>query len=118
MSLLKALPRRLCCVTIPWLPAADPSVTRFINEIVLAEESDADGHGEFVSHSAVYRPPTGGRGRGKKRGNRPGGPAGSGGGESGTESAWKRSGAAGGGDRRKGGLLRGTFGERTAVALA
>jgi len=55
MSLLKALQRRLCCVDIPWLPAADPLATRFVNEIVLAEESDDDGQGGFVSHFDLYR---------------------------------------------------------------
>lgn len=55
MSLLKALQRRLCCVELPWLPAADPDGCRLINEIVLAEESDDDGRGGFVSHFELYR---------------------------------------------------------------
>src|SRR5207302_10266378 len=50
MSLLKALQARLACVGVPWLPAADPQATRFINEIVMAEESDEDGQGGFLSH--------------------------------------------------------------------
>lgn len=54
MSLLKALQRRMCCVEIPWLPPADGQVTRFINEIVLAEESDADGTDGFASHFDLY----------------------------------------------------------------
>jgi DUF3050 family protein len=54
MSLLKALQVRLCCVGVPWLPAADPQATRFINEIVLAEESDEDGQGGFLSHFGLY----------------------------------------------------------------
>jgi hypothetical protein len=54
MSLLKALQARLCCVGVPWLPAADPQATRFINEIVLAEESDEDGQGGFISHFGLY----------------------------------------------------------------
>src|SRR5229473_8173075 len=54
MSLLKALQARLCCVGVPWLPAADPQATRFINEIVLAEESDEDGQGRFLSHFELY----------------------------------------------------------------
>ena len=54
MSLLKALQRRLCCIDVPWLPAADPQATRFINEIVLAEESDEDGRDGFLSHFALY----------------------------------------------------------------
>jgi hypothetical protein len=55
MSLLKALQRRLCCVEVPWLPAADPTASRLINEIVLAEESDEDGAGGFASHFELYR---------------------------------------------------------------
>ncbi len=55
MSLLKALQRRLCCVEVPWLPAADSLGSRLVNEIVLAEESDADGRGGFVSHFELYR---------------------------------------------------------------
>jgi hypothetical protein len=55
MSLLKALQRRLSCVEVPWLPAANPHATRVVNEIVLAEESDEDGHGGFVSHFGLYR---------------------------------------------------------------
>ena len=55
MSLLKGLQRRLCCVEVPWLPASDPLATRFLNEIVLAEESDEDGRGGFLSHFGLYR---------------------------------------------------------------
>ena len=54
MSLLKALQRRLCCVEVPWLPAADPLGCRLVNEIVLAEESDDDGRGGFASHFDLY----------------------------------------------------------------
>ena len=54
MSLLKALQRRLCCIEVPWLPAADPIGSRLVNEIVLAEESDDDGRGEFASHFELY----------------------------------------------------------------
>jgi hypothetical protein len=54
MSLLKCLQRRLSCVEVPWLPAADPLGSRLINEIVLAEESDEDGKGGFASHFDLY----------------------------------------------------------------
>lgn len=54
MSLLKVLQRRLCCVDVPWLPAADSQGCRFINEIVLAEESDIDAHGRYASHFELY----------------------------------------------------------------
>ena len=54
MSLLKALQQRLCCVTVPWTPAALPSGGRLINEIVLGEETDADGAGGYCSHFELY----------------------------------------------------------------
>lgn len=54
MSLLKVLQQRLCCVEVPWLPAADSQGCRFINEIVLAEESDIDARGRYASHFELY----------------------------------------------------------------
>jgi hypothetical protein len=54
MSLLKSLQRRLSCVEVPWLPAADPTASRLVNEIVLAEESDEDRRGGFASHFELY----------------------------------------------------------------
>jgi hypothetical protein len=54
MSLLKALQRRLTCVGVPWLPAADPVACRLVNEIVLGEESDEDGSGGHRSHFELY----------------------------------------------------------------
>ena len=54
MSLLKALQRRICCVTLPWLPNEDATGSRFINEIVLGEESDEDGQGGYASHFDLY----------------------------------------------------------------
>jgi hypothetical protein len=55
MSLLKSLQRLLSCVDVPWLPSDNRLGGRFINEIVLAEESDEDGQGGFVSHFELYR---------------------------------------------------------------
>ena len=55
MSLLKELQRRLCCVEVPWRPAVNAANCRLINEIVLAEESDEDSRGGFVSHFEMYR---------------------------------------------------------------
>jgi len=54
MSLLKDLQRRLCCIAVPWLPPADRESARLINEIVLGEESDADGRGGHASHFDLY----------------------------------------------------------------
>ena len=54
MSLLKALQQRLCCNQVPWLPPADHASARLVNEIVLAEESDEDGRGGFLSHFSLY----------------------------------------------------------------
>ena len=55
MSLLKALQRTLTCVEAPWVSRDDPQLVRFINEIVLEEESDDDGRGGFTSHFELYR---------------------------------------------------------------
>ena len=54
MSLLKALQGRLTSVTIPWFPQGDRNARRLINEIVLEEESDADGEGGYISHFELY----------------------------------------------------------------
>lgn len=54
MSLLKRLQQCVTSVSVPWLPYEIPSYTRFINEIVLAEESDEDGKGGYISHFQLY----------------------------------------------------------------
>ncbi|MCE9606596.1 MAG: DUF3050 domain-containing protein [Planctomycetia bacterium] len=54
MSLLKALQRKLTCIDVPWLPSDHGKASRLINEIVLGEESDADGLGGYSSHFELY----------------------------------------------------------------
>jgi hypothetical protein len=54
MSLLKTLQRHLTCTTVPWVPSRDASAARFINEIVVAEESDEISPGVYKSHFELY----------------------------------------------------------------
>lgn len=58
MSLCKFLQRELAPSAYPWAPLGDPMARRFINEIVLEEESDQGlpGHEPaFLSHYELYR---------------------------------------------------------------
>lgn len=53
MSLLKALQRSLTWVEVPWQPTQDAVTRRFLNEIVLGEESDSCD-GRTFSHFELY----------------------------------------------------------------
>ena len=54
MSLAKRLQQELTCVRLPWLPVADASLARFINDVILAEESDKGIDGRPLSHLEIY----------------------------------------------------------------
>ena len=54
MSILKTLQSNLTCVTVPWIPKANGNLSRLINEIVLAEESDVDRYEQHLSHFEMY----------------------------------------------------------------
>jgi hypothetical protein len=53
MSLLKVLQNKLTCTQIPWIPNQYQRSARFINEIVLGEESDRYSNA-FLSHFEIY----------------------------------------------------------------
>ena len=54
MSILKTLQLKLTCVKVPWVPKGNGTLSRLINEIVLAEESDEDPYGQYFSHFEMY----------------------------------------------------------------
>ncbi len=54
MSIAKRLQRDLTCQTLPWMPADDASLARFVNEIIVSEESDEGPDGVPASHLELY----------------------------------------------------------------
>ena len=55
MSLLKSLQKEITCVEVPWRPSTySPELVRFINQIVVGEESDLDSDGNAISHFELY----------------------------------------------------------------
>lgn len=54
-TLLKRLQLEVTTVTLPWRPKGHADHGRFIMEIVLAEETDEDIGGGYISHFELYR---------------------------------------------------------------
>lgn len=54
MSLIKYLQAAVAPTSVPWLPKGDSSIRRFINELVLEEESDQLADGNYSSHVELY----------------------------------------------------------------
>jgi hypothetical protein len=54
MCLLKGLQSRLTCVTPPWRPVSEKLIRRFVNHMVLEEETDEGADGGYASHLEMY----------------------------------------------------------------
>lgn len=56
MSLLTGIRAEACAVVPPWYPKYDGATRRFVNELMLAEESDDDPlDAGFISHFELYQ---------------------------------------------------------------
>jgi hypothetical protein len=58
-SLIKSVQAVVAPVTVPWMPPEDASLRRFINELVMEEESDEmpgpDASAGYISHFDLYQ---------------------------------------------------------------
>jgi hypothetical protein len=54
MSLAKRLQHDFTCCSLPWMPVYDAAKSRFINEVILQEESDEGPDGTPMSHLEMY----------------------------------------------------------------
>lgn len=54
MTLLKSLQLSLTTVTLPWTPPVHIEAARFVNEIVVGEETDEIYPGVYISHFELY----------------------------------------------------------------
>lgn len=58
-SLIKSVQAVVAPVSVPWMPPEDASLRRFINELVMEEESDempgVDGQMRHISHFELYQ---------------------------------------------------------------
>lgn len=55
MSILKSLQREITCVRVPWKPSLyNKDLVRFVNEIVLDEESDLNKENQASDHFSMY----------------------------------------------------------------
>jgi len=54
MSLAKAVQAEIAPSGQPWTPKATPEIQRFVNEIILEEETDQLPDGRYASHFAMY----------------------------------------------------------------
>src|ERR1700755_635416 len=54
MSLLKRLQRDLTCTKVQWFPVDNARAARLINDIVVAEKTDVEPDGSYVSHLDLY----------------------------------------------------------------